>query len=72
MLSLAISAPAIDREGLPRGEYYALMLFGLAGMILMATATDLVVIFLALGMAAAQYPLPGPTRRELLESLGRP
>ena len=26
---LAISAPTIDREGLPRGEYYALMLFAI-------------------------------------------
>src|SRR5262249_37293885 len=48
MLSLAISEPTIDREGLPRGEYYSLMLFALAGMMLMATATDLLVIFLAL------------------------
>ena len=27
LLSLAISAPTIEREGLPAGEYYALMLF---------------------------------------------
>src|SRR5262245_41952772 len=38
-LSLAISAPVIEREDLPRGEYYALMLFAIAGMILMAMAT---------------------------------
>ena len=44
VLSLAISPPAIDREGLPRGEYYALMLFGIAGMMLMAAlAPDLYV-----------------------------
>jgi NADH-quinone oxidoreductase subunit N len=48
LLSLALSAPTIDREHLPRGEYYALMLFALAGMMLMATASDLLVIFLAL------------------------
>ena len=35
-------------RGCPQGEYYALMLFSLAGMMLMATATDLLVIFLAL------------------------
>jgi NADH-quinone oxidoreductase subunit N len=39
LLSLAISVPTLDRERLPRGEYYALMLFALAGMMLMATAT---------------------------------
>src|SRR5438105_3361283 len=31
LLSIAISAPTIDREHLPRGEYYALMLFATAG-----------------------------------------
>src|SRR2546425_6589933 len=30
LLSLAISAPTIDREHLPRGEYYALLLFAVA------------------------------------------
>ena len=63
VLSLAISAPAIDREGLPRGEYYALMLFALAGMILMATATDLLVIFLALEvLSIGVYVLTGIRR----------
>jgi NADH-quinone oxidoreductase subunit N len=62
-LSLAISQPAIDREGLPRGEYYALMLFAIAGMILMATATDLLVIFLALEiLSLAVYVLTGIRR----------
>src|SRR5471030_2418243 len=60
LLSLAISAPAIDREGLPRGEYYALMLFSLAGMMLMATASDLLLIFLALEvLSLAVYVLTG-------------
>src|SRR5439155_11849768 len=43
LLSLAISGPTIDRERLPAGEYYALMLFATAGMMLMATASDLLV-----------------------------
>src|SRR5262249_31688637 len=38
LLSLAISGPTVDRERLPGGEYYALMLFAIAGMMLMATA----------------------------------
>src|SRR5207245_3825006 len=41
LLSLAFSGPAIVREGLPQGEYYALLLFAIAGMMLMATASDL-------------------------------
>ena len=64
MLSLVLSGPSIERLGLPVGEYYALMLFALAGMILMATATDLLVIFLALEtMSLAIYTLTG-VRRE--------
>jgi NADH-quinone oxidoreductase subunit N len=63
LLSLAISAPTIERERLPRGEYYALMLFALAGMMLMATATDLIVIFLALEvLSIAVYVLTGIRR----------
>jgi NADH-quinone oxidoreductase subunit N len=63
LLSLAISAPTVEREGLPPGEYYALMLFALAGMMLMAMATDLLVIFLALeAMSLAVYVLTGIRR----------
>ena len=63
LLSLAISAPTVEREGLPRGEYYALLLFAVAGMMLMATATDLLVIFLALEvLSLAVYVLTGIRR----------
>jgi NADH-quinone oxidoreductase subunit N len=63
LLSLAFSAPAVERERLPQGEYYALMLFALAGMMLMATATDLLVIFLALEvLSLAVYVLTGIRR----------
>jgi NADH-quinone oxidoreductase subunit N len=63
LLSLAISGPTIERERLPGGEYYALLLFATAGMILMATATDLLVIFLALEvMSLAVYVLTGIRR----------
>ena len=63
LLSLAISGPTIERERLPGGEYYALLLFATAGMMLMATATDLLVIFLALEvMSLAVYVLTGIRR----------
>jgi NADH-quinone oxidoreductase subunit N len=69
LLSLAISGPTIDRERLPRGEYYALMLFGTAGMMLMATASDLLVIFLALEvLSLAVYVLTG-IRRDSPQSI---
>jgi NADH-quinone oxidoreductase subunit N len=64
ILSLAISGPTIERERLPRGEYYALLMFAIAGMMLMATATDLLLIFLALEvLSLAVYVLTG-IRRE--------
>jgi NADH-quinone oxidoreductase subunit N len=63
LLSLAISAPTVERERLPQGEYYALLLFALAGMMLMAVASDLLVIFLALEvMSLAVYVLTGIRR----------
>ena len=63
LLSLAISAPTVEREGLPRGEYYALMLFSVAGMMLMASSSDLLVTFLALEvLSLAVYVLTGMRR----------
>ncbi len=63
MVSLAISAHTIEQDKLPQGEYYALMLFALAGMILMATANDLLLIFLALEvLSLAVYVLTGIRR----------
>jgi NADH-quinone oxidoreductase subunit N len=69
LLSLAISAPTVEREGLPQGEYYALLLFSLSGMMLMATATDLLVIFLALEvMSIGVYILTGIRRDSALST----
>lgn len=63
ILSLVLSVPVVEREGLPSGEYYALMLFALSGMMLMAMATDLLVIFLALEvLSLAIYVLTGIRR----------
>jgi len=69
LLSLAISVPAIARERLPGGEYYALMLFSIAGMMLMASATDLLVIFLALEvLSLAVYVLTGIRRDQAIST----
>ena len=63
LLVMALSGPTIERERLPRGEFYALTLFALAGMMLMATATDLLVIFLALEvLSISVYVLTGIRR----------
>jgi NADH-quinone oxidoreductase subunit N len=63
ILTLLLSEEAVRREGLPGGEYAALTLFAIAGMMLMAAATDLLVIFLALEVfSLAVYVLTGIRR----------
>ncbi len=58
VMTMLLSPRLVDRENLPGGEYYALTLFAMAGMMLMAMATDLLVIFLALEvMSLAVYVL---------------
>jgi len=58
VMTMLLSPRLVERDGLPGGEYYALTLFALAGMMLMAMATDLLVIFLALEvMSLAVYVL---------------
>ena len=47
-ITILISIPYVIREGLNHVEYYALILFCTAGMMLMAAATDLIIVFLAL------------------------
>ena len=37
-----------QRMGIERGEYYTLLLFSVSGMMLMARAADLIIVFLAL------------------------
>jgi NADH-quinone oxidoreductase subunit N len=48
LLTVMFSSQTIERDRLPAGEYYAIMLFAIVGMMLMGQATDLLVIFLAL------------------------
>jgi NADH-quinone oxidoreductase subunit N len=48
LMGIALSFGYIKRMNMERGEYYTLMLFSIAGMMLMAQAGDLIVVFLAL------------------------
>lgn len=48
LLGIALAYGYLKRMGLERGEYYTLMLFSVSGMMLMAQAADLIIIFLAL------------------------
>ena len=63
-LTVLLSVRYMESEGEHRGEYYALLLFAQAGMSLMATGQDLVVLFVALEtMALSFYVLVGFLRR---------
>jgi NADH-quinone oxidoreductase subunit N len=48
LLGVAVAYGYLKRMSLERGEFYALLLFSISGMLLMAQAADLIVIFLAL------------------------
>jgi NADH-quinone oxidoreductase subunit N len=64
LLGVALAFNYLKRMDIERGEYYALLLFSVVGMMLMAQASDLIVVFLALEllsiplyvMAAMAYP----------------
>ena len=63
LLTILFSSQVIDRDGLPVGEYYTLVLFSIVGMIMMAMANDLLIVFVALEiMSLAVYVLTGIRR----------
>lgn len=65
-LVLLFSIDYLRRSGMESGEYYILVLFAAAGMVLMAAATDLIIVFLALEtMSLALYVLAGFFRGRL-------
>jgi NADH-quinone oxidoreductase subunit N len=63
VLTMLMSDDVVEREHIPAGEYYALTLFAICGMMMMAAATDLLVVFLALEiLSLALYVLTGIRR----------
>jgi NADH-quinone oxidoreductase subunit N len=66
VLTIMFSSQVLDRDGLPSGEYYALVLFSIVGMIMMATATDLLVIFVALEILSLAVYVLTAIRRDSL------
>ena len=65
LLTVVFSSQTIERDKLPAGEYYAMTLFAIFGMMLMGQATDLLVIFLALEtMSISLYVLTGMRREQ--------
>jgi len=64
-LGILLSINYLKIEDIHRGEYYALMLFATSGMMLMASAGDLITLYLGLElMALSVYILAGFMRRD--------
>src|SRR5512140_534352 len=62
--SLLLSRAYIRKEQYEQGEYYVLLLFGVAGMLLMAAAADLIIFFLGLEIISISfYVLAGFARK---------
>jgi NADH-quinone oxidoreductase subunit N len=70
VLAIILSYDYLKRMDLERGEYYILLMFSVSGMMLMATAADLIVVFLALELLSiplyvlAGFAVPRPESEE--------
>jgi len=66
ILTILIAMAWIEVEKLPAGEFHALLLFATCGMMLMASAGDLVIVFLGLEiLSIATYVLAGFRRSDV-------
>ncbi len=64
-LVVLFSGPYLRRESAERGEYYALLLYSVAGQCLMASAAELITLFIALEISSiASYVLAGYLRAD--------
>ena len=69
ILTLLMSMDYLSSIGLESGEYYVMLLLAVLGMMIMAQANDLIVLFLGLElMSVAVYVLAGIWRPELRSS----
>lgn len=70
LLGIALSHNYLKRMGIQRGEFYPLLMYSISGMILMAQAADLIVVFLALELLSiplyilAGFARPNPASEE--------
>jgi NADH-quinone oxidoreductase subunit N len=64
--SVLLSIEYLPAAGVTKGEYYPLLLFAVLGVVVMAAATDLMVMFIGLEtMSMAVYVLAGILRNDL-------
>ena len=63
LISIALAYDYLKRMGIERGEYYTLMMFSISGVMLMAMAGDLIIVFLALELISIPlYVMAGIAR----------
>ncbi|MBI5503288.1 MAG: NADH-quinone oxidoreductase subunit N [Deltaproteobacteria bacterium] len=64
--AVLLSVEHLGDAGIVRGEYYSLMFFAVIGVVIMAAATDLIVMFIGLEtMSMAVYVLAGIRKSDL-------
>ncbi len=63
LLTVMLSSGTAERDDLPAGEYHALLLFAVSGMMMMASTNDLLIVFIALEiLSLAVYVMTGLKR----------
>ncbi len=68
LLGIAVAYGYLKRMNIERGEYYSLLLFSTSGMMLMAHAADLIVVFLALELLSLPLYVLAAFARPRLDS----
>ncbi|HEX4541961.1 MAG TPA: NADH-quinone oxidoreductase subunit N [Candidatus Acidoferrum sp.] len=68
LLVILAAGPYLDRERLPVGEFYALLLFATAGMGVLASAQELLTAFIGLEMSSISSYILAGYRRDSLKS----
>jgi NADH-quinone oxidoreductase subunit N len=68
LLGVALAYGYVKRMGIERGEYYILLLFSVTGMMLMAQAADLIIVFLALELLSIPLYVLAAFARPKVES----
>src|SRR5262249_35068483 len=66
IIAVLLASQFVRDEGLPPGEFFTLILFGTAGRLLLASAADLVLVFLGLDIPSiTTYVLAGYRRYDV-------
>jgi NADH-quinone oxidoreductase subunit N len=66
IIAVMLASQFLNDEALPPGEFYALLMFATCGMLMMASAGDLVMVFLGLETSSiATYVMAGYRRTDL-------